>query len=91
MASEGYEIHHGRTQVVGDCTVALRNADGEAIGWQRANVLGLYAHGLFESPAVLRSLFGASVPALETVFDGMADFVERHFQAGVLEGLVRAG
>ena len=30
--------------------VALRNEAGEPIGWQRGNVLGLYAHGLFESP-----------------------------------------
>ncbi len=90
VGCEGYEIRHGRTRAVGEAAVALRNADGEAIGWQRGHVLGLYAHGLFESPAVLQALFGAAVPALDTVFDGMADFVERHFQAGVLEGLLEA-
>jgi adenosylcobyric acid synthase len=86
---EGYEIRHGRTRAVGEAAVALRNAEGEAIGWQRGPVLGLYAHGLFESPAVLRALFGATVPALDEVFEGMADFVERHFEAGVLEGLLK--
>lgn len=89
VGCEGYEIRHGRTRAVGEAAVALRNADGEAIGWQRGHVLGLYAHGLFESPAVLEALFGATVPALDAVFEGMADFVERHFEAGVLEGLLK--
>jgi adenosylcobyric acid synthase len=34
-------------------------------------------------------LFGASTPTLETVFDALADFVERHFAPGVLAGLIR--
>jgi adenosylcobyric acid synthase len=91
VAFEGYEIRQGRTQAVDACAVALRNADGEAIGWQRGHVLGVYAHGLFESPAVLRALFGVEVPALDTVFDGLADYVDRHFEPGVLEGLAQAG
>jgi adenosylcobyric acid synthase len=90
---EGYEIHHGLTDWVGDtpahaAAVALRNAEGQAIGWQQGSVLGVYAHGLFESTAVLNALFGAAVPALETVFDGLADFVDRHFEAGVLQSLL---
>jgi hypothetical protein len=35
-----------------------------------------------------RALFGASVPTLDSVFDGLADFVERHFAPGALEALV---
>jgi adenosylcobyric acid synthase len=93
---EGYEIHQGRSDaVVGDCcetgagetTVALRNGDGEAIGWQRGNVLGLYAHGVFESPAVMRALFGDAPRTLDSVFDGLADFVDRHFLPGALQRL----
>ena len=50
----GYEIRQGRTEaVVGatSMTAALRNDEGQLIGWQRGNVLGAYAHGLFESDA----------------------------------------
>ncbi|RZI99852.1 MAG: cobyric acid synthase, partial [Rubrivivax sp.] len=51
----GYEIRHGRTQPhpgLPPPQVALRNEAGEAIGWQAGRVLGLYAHGLFEQPAL---------------------------------------
>jgi adenosylcobyric acid synthase len=98
LAFDGYEIRHGRTAPVdGDeraggaeaATVALRNAQGQAIGWQRGQVLGVYAHGLFESSAVLQALFGASVPTLDAVFDGLADYVDRHFDPGVLGGLLQ--
>jgi adenosylcobyric acid synthase len=33
---------------------------------------------------VLEALFGAQVPTLETVFDGLADFIGQHFETGVL-------
>jgi adenosylcobyric acid synthase len=93
----GYEIHHGQTAqhpamaAAGDLArVALTGPQGEPLGWQNAtgNVLGLYLHGLFEDPSVLQALFGASVPTLDSVFDGLADFVERHFAPGALEALV---
>jgi adenosylcobyric acid synthase len=60
------------------------------LAWQNAqgNVLGLYLHGLFENPAVLHALFGASAPTLDTVFDRLADVVDRHFATGVLPGLI---
>ena len=70
------------------CTarVALTGPQGQPLGWQNAagNVLGLYLHGLFEDPAVLQALFGASVPTLDSVFDGLADFMEKHFAPGGL-------
>ncbi|MBN9001084.1 MAG: DUF72 domain-containing protein, partial [Rhizobiales bacterium] len=87
----GYEIRHGRSvqhPALPAATVALRNAEGEAIGWQQGSVLGLYAHGLFESTEVLRALFGARVRGLEAVFDGLADFVDRHFEPGALMRLL---
>ena len=39
-------------------------------------MLGVYLHGLFEDPAVLHALFGAAAPTLDTVFDGLADFID---------------
>ena len=93
VAFDGYEIRHGRTELVPDAPdtrVALRNESGEAIGWQRGNVLGLYAHGLFESAPVMRALFGAELRTLDSVFDGLADFIDHHFEPGALLRLARA-
>ena len=86
----GYEIHHGQTaehpQLKGDGGAVM--SDG--LAWQnaRGNVLGVYLHGLFEDAAVLRALFGAEVPTLDATFDGLADFIDRHFAPGVLQGLI---
>jgi adenosylcobyric acid synthase len=89
----GYEIHHGQTAQhpamakAGDVAHAVLPGD---LGWTNAqgNVLGLYLHGLFEDPAVLQALFGANVPTLESVFDGLADYIGQHFEAGVLASLI---
>jgi adenosylcobyric acid synthase len=94
LSFEGYEIRHGHTwpdsSDGADTTiVALRNESGDPIGWQRDNVLGVYAHGLFESPAAMGALFGAASRTFETVFEGLADFIDAHFHAGVLESLIR--
>jgi adenosylcobyric acid synthase len=60
------------------------------LAWTNAagNVLGVYVHGLLEDPAVLHALFGAAVPTLDTVMDGLADFVEQHMAPGVLDALI---
>jgi adenosylcobyric acid synthase len=86
VEAEGYEIRHGRTEPAAGASLpaALFNGQGEPIGWQRGNVLGLYAHGLFESATVMRSLFGADVQPLDAVFDGLADFIDTHFDTGAL-------
>lgn len=77
----------------------LRNAAGEAIGWingaptathpHAGNVLGLYLHGLFERPAVLRALLGHSGHDLEATFNRMADCVEDCFGADTLLALLQ--
>jgi adenosylcobyric acid synthase len=95
----GYEIHHGQTtqhpamMAKGD---VARVALPDGLGWQNGagNVLGVYLHGLFEDAGVLQALFGTqagqAVPTLEAVFERMADFVEQHFQPGVLAGLLNS-
>lgn len=93
----GYEIHHGQTAqhaamaAAGDLAHAVLP---NGLGWCNAkgNVLGLYLHGLFEDAAVLQALFGVqlggTVPTLETVFDGLADYIAVHFSEGVLQDLL---
>ena len=92
VAVEGYEIHHGQT-AQHPAMAAAGDVASEVIaglGWQNqgGNVLGVYLHGLFEDPRVLQALFGARVPTLETVFEGLADYIETHFSPGVLERLI---
>ena len=94
----GYEIHHGQTAphaamaAAGNCAQEVMPG---ALAWTNpaGNVLGLYLHGLLEDPAALQALFGAHlsgpVPTLDTVFEGLADFVETHFDAGVLQSLLQ--
>ena len=92
VEAEGYEIHHGRTAPSPGPTMAVASAfgdDREPIGWQAGSVIGWYAHGLFEEPAVTKALFGRVAPSLEGVFDGLADFVNLHFEPGVLLDLLR--
>ena len=93
LAVQGYEIHHGQTRqhvamaAAGDVALPVM-ANG--LAWQNpaGNVLAVYLHGLFEQPAVLQALFGATTPTLDSVFDGLADFIEQHFAPGVLASLI---
>ena len=87
----GYEIHCGVTQAHPDlpaAQVVLRDDHGEAIGWQHGSVLGVYAHGVFEAPALLRAMWGASAPALDDSFDLLADLVDEHLDRGLLDRLL---
>jgi adenosylcobyric acid synthase len=60
------------------------------LAWQNAsgNVLGLYVHGLFEAHSVLCALFGSQARTLDTVFDGLADCLERNSTPGFLQALI---
>ena len=92
VPATGYEIHHGQTAqhpaMAAKGDVAREVIPG--IAWQNpaGNVLGVYLHGLFEDAAVLHALFGAQVPTLDSVFDGLAGFLGTSFTPGVLDALV---
>jgi adenosylcobyric acid synthase len=94
VQAEGYEIHCGVTvphPALPPPSVALRDKHGQAIGWQQGNVLGVYAHGLFESPALLRAMWGAAAPALHDSFERLADLADRHLDAALLDRLLAPG
>jgi adenosylcobyric acid synthase len=93
----GYEIHHGQTQqhvAMAAAGNVARAVLPDGLGWcnTTGNVLGVYLHGMFEDAAVLQALFGAqlggAVPTLETVFEGLADYIGTHFAPGVLQDLL---
>jgi adenosylcobyric acid synthase len=86
---KGYEIHHGQTAQHPAMARATSVMPG-GLAWQNesGNVMGVYLHGLFEDADVLHALFGAKAPTLDTVFDGLAEFIDRHFEPGVIAGLL---
>ena len=91
VAAQGYEIRHGVTRLLaeaGACDAVLHDAARQPIGWQAGSVLGVYAHGLFESAAVMQALFGAGVPSLDGSFDLLADMVDEHLDAALLRRLL---
>ena len=95
VAVTGYEIHHGQTSKRSDMRghAEARMVLPDGLGWQNrdGNVLGIYLHGLFEDPRIIQALFGAAAPTLDQVFDGLADYVTQHFEAGVLQNLPGRG
>ena len=98
--ADGYEIHNGQTHwhsdrhaCDSDCSAGnkcavVHDERGEPIGWQSGSVLGVYSHGLFESPAVIHALFGATVTTLDDSFNGLADLVDEFIDPNVLRRLL---
>jgi adenosylcobyric acid synthase len=94
----GYEIHHGQTAqhpAMAKAGDVAREVLPNGLGFLNGagNVLGIYLHGLFEDPAALQALFGSRlngpVPTLDTVFEGLADYIALHFETGFLDALVQ--
>jgi adenosylcobyric acid synthase len=94
----GYEIHHGQTSQhdgLASKGIHALSVMPQGLAWrnQEGNVLGIYLHGLFEDTKVLQALFGNGdtrpVPTLDVVFDGLSDFIEKHFSPGLLDSLIR--
>ena len=92
LSFKGFEIHHGQTTCVewmGETeSSTLERIAG--LAWQNSsgNVLGLYVHGLFENPNVLRSVLDYDGTTLDQVFDGLADFLEQHMARSLLDELI---
>ena len=92
LSFKGFEIHHGQTICVewmGETeSSTLERIAG--LAWQNSsgNVLGLYVHGLFENPNVLRSVLDYDGTTLDQVFDGLADFLEQHMARSLLDELI---
>ena len=66
---------------------ALIAEGGQVIGWSAGSVLGIHAHGLFESPAVQRALFGAPGVPLDHRLDNLAAWLEQHLGQARLAAL----
>jgi adenosylcobyric acid synthase len=71
---DGYEIHHGTTRVSGSVEAIV----GDGLGCADGNVLGIYAHGLFESDEVLDAYSGIVPPPLDATFEQLADLINAH-------------
>jgi adenosylcobyric acid synthase len=71
---DGYEIHHGTTTVCGSVEAVV----GDGLGYADGNVLGIYAHGLFESDEVLDAFTGIVPAPLDTTFEQLADLIDAH-------------
>ena len=90
----GYEIHHGKSshQAADEVNQALISAEIiPDLAWQnaRGNVLGIYMHGLFEDPVVIKSLFGKEAKTLEVVFNNLADLIGQHIPKEILLSLIK--
>jgi len=66
----------------------LRNSDGKDLG-ACGSVMGLYAHGMYRICGRAEGTFSVHAPRLDEVFDGLADFIDRHFEPASCGASVR--
>jgi adenosylcobyric acid synthase len=82
LSFSGYEIRHGTSRPTGVVAEAI---DG-ALGFVSGSVLAVYVHGMFESPTLLRAMFGVDRAAtLYETFDQLADAIEAGLDMAALE------
>jgi len=82
LAFRGYEIRHGRSAP----TAPLTEAIAGDLGYVRDSVLGIYVHGLFESPDIARALLGTdALTRLDETFDSLADAIDAALDIQILE------
>jgi adenosylcobyric acid synthase len=77
---DGYEIHHGSTTVSGSVEAIV----GDGLGYADGNVLGIYAHGLFESDEVLDAYTAIVPPPFDATFEQLADLIDAHLDTAWL-------
>jgi adenosylcobyric acid synthase len=81
LAVSGYQIRHGSSRP----TAALSAALPDGLGYVEGPILGIYLHGLFESPALVRALLDEQpARSLEQGFDQLADAIEEHLDLEAL-------
>jgi len=81
----GYEIRHGHSEPTDGTHAAL--PDG--LGWAQGPVLGIYLHGLLESPSVVHTILGAApVRSLDQAIDQLTDEVMSGLDKSLLECIV---
>jgi adenosylcobyric acid synthase len=87
---DAYEIRHGHTRPIEQPPPRLRLESilADNCGWQYGQTLALYMHGLLENPQIMQHLFGCDTPTLDDTLNGLADFVDAHFEPGTLMSLI---
>jgi adenosylcobyric acid synthase len=77
----GYQIRHGSSRP----TAALTAALPDGLGYVDGPILGIYLHGMFESPALVGALLGEQpARSLEQALDELADAIEEHLDVHAL-------
>jgi adenosylcobyric acid synthase len=86
LTIDGYEIRHGRSSA----SRPLPEAMADGLGFVQGSVLAVYLHGMFESPDVVRSLFGGQGQStLDETFDRLADAVEGALDMRALDDMAK--